>query len=159
MNKKFAMEILVAGAALVGASVAVAGGNAGYVGEKAASMVVQKLDATSLPDAFRPKKEKGKKTLEEYGFTVQTAGENYVLLTGGDGRSLSINILQQGGSGIYACFGEQSKAGGAAETQSVVLLKWKESTGLLKGRESWKKFDACPVIGGEEAFVSTPDVY
>lgn len=164
MNGKFEMGIyfvaaMLTGASLVGASAAVAGGNAGYIGEKPASAVVNALDVTSLPDAYRPKKEKGKKTLAEYGYTVQTVDENYALLTGGDGRALSINILQRSSAGTYACFGEQKKAGHRPETQSVVLLHWKGSTGMLTGRESWKEFGECPVIGGDVAFVSTPDIY
>jgi hypothetical protein len=159
MKRKFEMGIYFAAAALMGASLAEAGGNAGYIGEKPASVVVTKLDVSSLPDAFRPKKEKGKKTLGEYGYTVQTEGENFAQLTGGDGRTLSINILQQSGAGIYACFGEQKKEGQKPETQSVVLLHWKGSTGMLTGRQSWKEFGECPVVGGDEAFVTTPDVY
>jgi len=153
------MGIYFAAAALLGASVADAGGNAGYVSEKPASVVLNKLDATSLPEAYRPKKEKGKKTLAEYGYTVQRVGESDAQLTDGDGRTLTFNILQQGRAGIYACFGEQKKDGHRPETQSVVLLHWKGSTGMLTGRESWKEFGECPVVGGDAAFASTPDVY
>jgi len=30
----------------------------------------------------------------------------------------------------------------------VFLLKMKNANGLLKGKETWKEFDSCPVIGG-----------
>jgi len=30
----------------------------------------------------------------------------------------------------------------------VFSLNLKNADGLLKGRESWKEFDGCPVIGG-----------
>ena len=42
--------------------------------------------------------------------------------------------------------------------QRVFLLKLKDSGSLLKGRESWKEFDACPVIGGTD-HDSTADAY
>jgi len=30
------------------------------------------------------------------------------------------------------------------------LLKLKNANGLLKGRETWREYDSCPVIGGED---------
>src|SRR6266478_5720276 len=72
MNAKIALAL----AALSYVPLAVAGNEAAYPKEKVAAFVVEKLDLTSLPSAFRPKKEKGKKTLADYGFTAQRMDEN-----------------------------------------------------------------------------------
>ncbi len=57
MNAKIALAL----AGLSYVPLAVAGNEAAYPKEKVAAFVVEKLDLTSLPSAFRPKKEKGKK--------------------------------------------------------------------------------------------------
>ena len=53
MNAKIALAL----AALSYVPLAVAGNEAAYPKEKVAAFVVEKLDLTSLPSAFRPKKE------------------------------------------------------------------------------------------------------
>jgi len=67
MNTKLVLAL----AALSYAPLVEAGNEAAYPKEKIASFVVEKMDLTSLPSTFRPKKEKGKKTLADYGFTAQ----------------------------------------------------------------------------------------
>jgi hypothetical protein len=86
------------------APLVVAGDEAAYPKEKVAAFVVEKLDLTSLPSAFRPKKEKGKKTIADYGFTAQTVNESKAVIeaTGGV-RRLAIEVLDQKPSGIYVC--------------------------------------------------------
>jgi hypothetical protein len=104
---------------------------------------------TSLPSAYRPKREKGKKTLADYGYAAQKVEEKEALVEmAGGARRLSIRILEESGSGIYACVTEPPKDGGNSLTQSVVLLKRKDANGLLKGRETWREFTSCPAIGG-----------
>src|SRR5258708_10182125 len=77
---------------------------AGYPSENVATFVVDKLDLTSLPSAFRPKKEKGKKTFADYGFQSQVVDENNVRLTAAGGvRSLTITVLEHNSDGIYVC--------------------------------------------------------
>lgn len=135
-------------AALSRVPLAMARANAAYPTKRVAALVVEKLDLTSLPSAYRPKKEKGNKTLADYGYTVWKIEEKEVVREAPGARRFSITILQQGPSGIYACFADLAQDSGEAKTQSVILLKHKESTALLKGRESWKEFTSCPVIGG-----------
>ncbi len=114
--------------------------------------MVEKMDLTSLPSAFRPKKEKGKKTLADYGFTAQTVNENEAVIEApGRVRRLAIKVLDQKSSGIYVCVAERGENGGETKTQSVVLLKRKNPRALLKGRESFREFAACPVIGGSDS--------
>jgi hypothetical protein len=134
------------------APLVVAGDEAAYPKEKVAAFVVEKLDLTSLPSAFRPKKEKGKKTIADYGFTAQTVNESKAVIeaTGGV-RRLSIEVLDQKPSGIYVCVVEPGENGRQAKTQSVILLKRKDSSALLKGHESFREFAACPVIGGSDS--------
>ena len=113
--------------------------------------MVEKLDVTSLPSAIRPKKEKAKKTFADYGFMAQRVDEHEAILEAPGGtRKFAIKILDQQSSGIYVCFAEPVQNGGEAKTQSVFLLKRKESKGLLKGRESCREFAACPVVGGSD---------
>jgi hypothetical protein len=139
-------------AALSFAPLAVAGNEAAYPKEKVAAFVVEKMDLTSLPSAFRPKKEKGKKTLADYGFTAQTVNENEALVEAAGGATrLAIKVLDQKSSGIFVCVAEPGENGSQAKTQSVILLKRKDSNALLKGRESFREFAACPVIGGSDS--------
>jgi hypothetical protein len=58
--------------------------------------------------------------------------------------------LEQNKSGIYVCLNGQAQKQSGSQIQRVFLLKLKNGNGLLKGRESWKEFDSCPVIGGAD---------
>ncbi len=145
-------KVLLAVLALSYAPLVVAGNEAAYPKEKVAAFVVEKMDLTSLPSAFRPKKEKGKKTLADYGFMAQKMDENEAVIEAAGGvRRLAIKILDQKSSGIYVCIAEPGENGGATKAQSVVLLKRKKPNELLKGRESFREFAACPVIGGSDS--------
>jgi hypothetical protein len=68
-------KVLLAVVLLSYAPLVMAGNEAAYPKEKVAAFVIEKLDLTSLPSALRPKKEKGKKTFADYGFTVHTVDE------------------------------------------------------------------------------------
>ena len=142
---------MMAVAALSYAPLALAGNKAAYPNESVAQFVVEKLDVTSLPSAMRPKKEKAKKTFVDYGFTAQSVDEHEAILEapGGTGK-FAIKILDRQSSGIYVCLAESPQSGSGAKTQSVFLLKIKDSSGLLKGRESFREFAACPVVGGSD---------
>jgi hypothetical protein len=145
-------KVLLAVVALSYAPLGIAGNKAEYPTEKVAEFVIEKLDVTSLPSVFRPKKEKGKKTFADYGFTAQTVGENEAVIeSAGGARRLAIKVLDQRSSGIYVCVAEPEEKGGPAKTQSVILLKRKDANALLKGRESWREFAACAVIGGSDS--------
>ena len=145
-------KVLLAIVALSYAPLVVAGDEAAYPKEKVAAFVIDKLDLTSLPSALRPKKEKGKKTFADYGFTVQTVDESEAVLEAAGGvKRLAIKVLDQKSSGIYVCVAEPREDDRSAKTQSVILLKRKDASALLKGRESFREFAACPVIGGSDS--------
>jgi hypothetical protein len=149
-------KTLVTGVALCCASFAVAGNKTDYPKERIAEFVIEKLDVTSLPSAFRPKKEKGKRTFADYGFTTRSVGENEAIVEAASGlRRLAIKILDQKWSGIYVCVAEPGQNEAETKMQSVVLLKRKNSTALLKGRESFREFAACPLIGGSNSTVDS----
>jgi hypothetical protein len=149
-------KVLLAVVALSYAPLVVAGNEAAYPKEKVAAFVVEKLDLTSLPSEFRPKKEKGKKTLADYGFTAQTVDENEAVIEAAGGvKRLAIKILDQKFSGIYVCVAELGKKGGQAKTQSVLVLKRNDPSKLLQGRESFREFAACPVIGGNDSTMNS----
>ena len=148
MNTKLVLALAV----LSYAPLVVAGDEAAYPKENVAAFVVEKLDLTSLPSAFRPKKEKGKKTFADYGFTAQRMDENEAIIEAPGGvRRLAIKVLDQNSSGIYVCVAEPGEDGSRAKTQNVMHLKRKDSNALLKGRESFREFAACPVIGGSDS--------
>jgi hypothetical protein len=148
---KMRTKLLLAAVALSYAPLGVAGNKAEYPSEKVAKFVIEKLDVTSLPSTFRPKKENGKKTFADYGFTAQTMDESEAVIEwAGGGKRLAIKILDQQSSGIYVCVAEPGENGGQAKAQSVILVKRKDSNSLLKGRESWREFAPCPVIGGSD---------
>jgi hypothetical protein len=145
---KMKAKVLLAFVALSYLPSMVVGNEAAYPKEKVAAFVVEKLDLTSLPSAFRPKKEKGKKTVADYGFTAQKLDGNEAIIETGEARRLAIQVLDQNSSGIYVCVAEPGNKGGDTKAQSVVLLKRKDPNSLLKGRESFREFAVCPVIGG-----------
>ena len=130
---------------------AVANGDAAYPKEKVAEFVVEKLDVTSIPSAIGPKRVKGKRTFSDYGYVTQKVDENEALVEAPQGNSqVGINILQEDKSGIYVCLNARAQTQGGAQIQRVLVLKLKNTDGLLKSRESFKEFDSCPVIGGED---------
>jgi hypothetical protein len=153
MKTKCLLAVLTLSCAPLG----IAGNKAEYPTEKVTEFVIEKLDVTSLPSTLRPKKEKGKKTFADYGFTTQGVGENEAVMEAvGGGRRLTIRVLDQRSSGIYACIAEPGEKSGPAKAQIVILLKRKDANALLKGRESWREFAACPAIGGSD---STSNAY
>jgi len=136
---------------LVCMPLAVAQNDKAYPREKVAEFVVEKLDVTSIPSAIRPKREKGKKTLGDYGYVTRKLDDHEALVEARQGRSqLTIRILEENKSGIYVCLKGQSQKQSSGQIQRVLLLKLNDGNGLLKGRESWKEFDSCPVIGGTD---------
>jgi hypothetical protein len=145
------IKVVLTLAALSYASLTVAGDKDVYPKERVAEFIVEKLDVTSLPTAFRPKKEKGKKTFADYGFAAQEVNERESIIQAMDGtRKLSIKVLDQRSSGIYVCITEPGQIAGQAKMQTVVLLKRNDPNTLLKGRESWREFAGCPVVGATE---------
>jgi len=124
-----------------------AGNEAAYPTEKIAAFVFEKVDVTTLPSAIRPKPVKGKKTFGDYGYVARELDEKKALLDPPQGASqVSIAVLEAQKSGIYVCVNTQSAGQSHDRFQRVLLLKLKN--GLLKGRETWREFDSCPVIGG-----------
>ena len=147
------IKVVLALAALSYAPLTVAGNKDVYPTERVAEFIVEKLDVTSLPAAVRPKKEKGKKTFADYGFSAQGVNERETIIQEvGGTRKLSIKVLDQRSSGIYVCITEPGQIAGQAKVQSVVLLKRNDSITLLKGRESWREFASCPVVGAAEKY-------
>jgi len=112
--------------------------------------VAEKLDVTTLPASIRPKPEKRKKTFGDYGYMTQfvDGSQIHAEATPG-GTHINIRILEETTSEIYVCV-ETEGLKESGRVQRVVLLKLKNANGLLKGRESWKEFDGCPVIGGAD---------
>jgi len=109
--------------------------------------VFEKVDVTTLPSAIRPKPVRSKKTFGDYGYAARELEEKKALLDPPQGATqVSIDVLEAQKSGIYVCVNSQSAGESHDRFQRVLLLKLKN--GLLKGRESWKDFDSCPVIGG-----------
>ena len=126
-----------------------------YPKEKVAEFVVEKLDVTSMPLAMRPKREKGKKTFEDYGYVRRRVDDKEALVENPQGGSqITISILEENKSGIYVCFNNGPQKQSRSQIQRVFLLKVKNGSGLLKGRESWKEFDTCPVMGGADSELS-----
>jgi hypothetical protein len=143
---KMKIELLAAVATMACASLALSAKDAPYPSEKLAAFVIENLDVTSLPAVYRPTKQKGKKTLTDYGYAVEKLDQTEALVEAGGKRRLVIKILQEGSAGIYACMAEASRAGEDPKAQSVMLLKRKGPGDLLKARETWKEFKSCPVI-------------
>jgi hypothetical protein len=149
-NKKrnTTMKRLSAAILLAAAPLAVAGNNAGYPVEKLPTFVAQQLDVTTFPAELRPKHEKGKKTLGEYGFVTQNVDDNAIEAVRGSWQ-LTITVLEQNRSGIYVCANGPQQDAGDARFQRVLLLKRKNPDSLLKSTEALKEFKSCPAIGDD----------
>jgi hypothetical protein len=140
------MRLLYGVIVLAFAPLVFAGNGSLYPSEKIAAFVFEKVDVTTLPSAIRPKVVKSKKTFADYGYVAREVDEKKALLDSPQGAAkISIEVLEAQKSGIFVCVNSQA-AGKSGEFQRVLLLRLKD--GLLKGRETWKEFDACPVIGG-----------
>ena len=149
------MKLLCGVMALACVPVALAGNNVPYPKENVAEFVVERLDVTTLPSTIRPKPEKRKKTFGDYDYVTRQLDEKEALVeTTPGGSQIDIRILEQETSGIYVCIEGPGKNASSGQIQRVFLLKLKNANGLLKGRESSKEFDGCPVIGIEPAPVA-----
>jgi hypothetical protein len=125
--------------------------DADYPKEKLPEFLVEKLDVTTFPSRIRPKPEKGKKTFGDYGYTTRKVDEKEALVEAPHGGSeVTIRVLEQSASGIYVCVDSQGQNTNNGRIQQVRLLMRKNANGLLKSKESWKEFDGCPVIGGQD---------
>ena len=125
------------------------GNETAYPTDKIASFVFEKVDITTLPSAIRPKRVKGKRTFGDYGYVPREIDEKKALLDSPQEASqISIEVLEAAKSGIYVCMNSEPGRKSAGRFQRVFLLKLKNADGLLKGKETWKEFDSCPVIGG-----------
>jgi hypothetical protein len=151
------MKMLCGMIALATASVALANNTASFPKDKVTKYVVEKLDVTTLPSGLRPKRDHGKKTFSDYGYVTSSVDDNQAVVATPAGTQINIKVLEQKSSQIYVCVAGTGE-NPSDKIQRVFLLKLKDSGSLLKGRESWKKFDACPVIGGTD-HDSTADAY
>jgi hypothetical protein len=141
------MKLLYGAIVLAFAPLVFARNDAPYPSEKIAAFVFEKVDVTTLPSAIRPKAVKSKKTFADYGYVAREVDERKALLDSPQGApKISIEVLEAQKSGIFVCVNSQASGKSNAKFQRVLLLRLKD--GLLKGRETWKEFDACPVIGG-----------
>ena len=127
-----------------------------YPKEKVAQYVVEKVSVKVLPSEMRPKLEKGKQTFADYGYVTAKTDEKEAVVAAPNGEAqISFSVLQVGKSGIYVCMNGTVPNQNAARIQRVLLLKSKGADGLLKGNESSKGFDSCPVIGGADQDVAS----
>lgn len=145
------MKLIVAAALLCYVPFTTAGEKETYPTEKIAAFVVDNFDVTSLPSVLRPKKEKGKKTFADYGYTTQNLDDKKALEALSAGDMLSITILQQNRSGIYACVAKVVQDQSDPTAQSVILIKRQKSGALLKGSESSREFDSCPHLPADDS--------
>ena len=146
------MKLLCGLMALACAPAALAGNGAAIPKEKVAEFVAEKLDITTLPAKIRPKPEKKKKTFGDYGYMTRLVDEKQILAEATPGGAqIHIRILELRASAIYVCVEGQGQNATSGHIQRVVLLKMKNSNGFLKGRESSREFDVCPVIGADDS--------
>ena len=146
------MKVLCGVILLTCVSLALARNNAAYPMEKVAEFLVEKLDVTTLPPEIQPKPEKGKQTVEDYGYVTRKLDEKGALLEAPHkGSQIAIRVLEQTAHGIYVCVDAQGLNTRHGRFQRMRLLERKNTSDLLQSRESWKDFDGCPAIGGSDA--------
>jgi hypothetical protein len=144
------MKMLCGMIALATALAAVANNTAAYPKGEVTKFVVEKLDVTTLPSGIRPKRDHNKKTFSDYGYMTSSLDENQAVVSTPEGTQINIKILEPKSSEIYVCVAGRGEHASSGKIQRVFLVKVKNSDTLLKGRESWKEFDACPVMGGTD---------
>src|SRR5215469_14138118 len=112
------LELMLVAAMLGYMPSATAGDKISYPKERVAAFVVDNLDVTSLPSVFRTKKEKGKKTFADYGYTTKKLDDREALVEGmNGGHVLSIRILEENTSGTYACVAKLDQDGNNPKAQ------------------------------------------
>ena len=152
MTSSIRIKLTLAAAMLAYMPWAIADEKASYPTERVATFVVDNLDVTSLPSVFRTKKEEGKKTFADYGYTTQNLDDTKTLEALSVGHLLLIRVLEESPSGIYACVAKVAQDESNPTAQNVILIKRKESNALLKGSESSREFASCPRIPTFETF-------
>ncbi len=142
------MKTLSAAVALACLPGFVSAKNVPYPTENVAAFVAERLDVTTLPEAIRPKRLKGKKTFAEYGFVASHLEEKEAQLTAAQGdRQISIRILDRNSAAIFACV-QVHETGANGDFQRAIRITGKNSASLLKSRESFRDFAGCPDVGG-----------
>jgi hypothetical protein len=145
------MKLLCGAIVLAYAPLALAGNNAAYSTQQVPAFVIQQLDVRTFPSELQPKHEKGKKTLGDYRYVTRDVDDKEKVVESANGTSqFTITVLAQNRSGIYVCANSAAQNASGKRFQRVLLLKRKNPGGLLKSSESWKDFDGCPVIGGDD---------
>lgn len=140
-------------------SLAFATGKPAYPKQNVAAFVVDKLDVNSLPRSFRPKKQKGKATLADYGYKTEKVDETEAVVQRPESSmTLTIKVLDSHPSGIYACVSQPTLDGENPKMRSVILLKSKDADSLLEGHESAGEFASCPTAGRVQNY-SIPSLY
>jgi hypothetical protein len=150
------MKLMIGAIVLACAPLGFAGNNGAYPTEKIAAFVVQQLNVTTLPAELRPKRERGKKTLGDYGYVTRDADGTGELVDATQGTSrFTLRVLERTAEGIFVCANGQTHKATNTPFQRVLVLKRKDANGLLKSRESWKEYQGCPVSGGVEVGAET----
>jgi hypothetical protein len=151
-QRRIAMKMLSGFLVLACVPAAVAGNNAPLPKDNVAEFVAERLDITTLPSSMRPKPEKSKKTFGDYGYVMRQLDDKQVLIEATPaGSQISIRVLEQKTSAMYVCVQTPGPDANSGPIQRVLLLKLKNENDLLKGRESWKEFSGCPVLGADPA--------
>ena len=146
------MKLLTGLFALAFVPAVFAANNAPLPKDKVTEFVADKLDITTLPASIRPKTQKSKKTFADYGYVIQRLDDKQALIEARPaGSQINIRILEQNTSALYVCVQTPAQDASGSPVQRVLLLKLKGADGLLKGRESWKEFSGCPVLGGADS--------
>jgi hypothetical protein len=143
---------------LATASVAMPNKTTSIPKDEVTKYVVENLDVTTLPSGLRPRRDHEKKTFRDYGFVVSSLEESKAIVATPAGTRVNITILQQKSSEVYVCLAGSPSSAPGDQLQRVFLIKVKGAGKLLRGRESWREFDGCPVIGGTD-HDSTADSY
>ena len=145
-------KVLLAVVAMSYSPLVVARNEAAYPKEKVAAFVVEKSGFDFTPVSVPA--EEGKRKEDTYGLRIHSAEDgrkrSHHRGAGSSEEVGEIKVLDQKSSGIYVCVAEPGENGGDTKAQSVVLLKRKNPNSLLRGRESFREFSACPGIGGSD---------
>lgn len=103
--------------------------------------IVDKLDVTSFSNSFGPRREKGKVTLKDYGFSdAKFSGKEAVISKAGEWE-YKITLLDGGSGKTKICFEDKVLNGGSYHSQDAYSLA-EDKSGFLKASPA--KDAACP---------------
>lgn len=98
---------------------------------EAPQAIAERLDVTSFPNSIGPRREAGRFTLTDYGFTLVEANGQMVRFTDAeDGWTFTVTVLDERRGRLRLCVADKAENGGSYDVVKAIEVV-EGSTGLL----------------------------